>query len=345
MPHNTLSPDHQADPSGGTLVAAVTPLGLPGHVLEELDRYVESAGEILLEEASVSGSAEHPERSVRVLDALMAHAPQVDDRQYAAVEKTGFLLQREGSEAHAQTERLLADLTAPGVLQEGPAGLLAETLTEYGRLEEALYCYNIASRKYLVGGAEELEDVALMFAFPLIGRAKVREELGYAPDEFDAAVRDRAEPEEILAGLLDPHTRSRAPLGQGPAQPEHPQGRQVLCSREDFTLAVESGLLDGEAAEKGVDAYFRAGEQVMREYSREQPDLDWYTVLFSVEEMREFARERGGDASDRELRGEWSESLAPDDPRLSSWPPERNQRCWCASGRKYKKCCGSPNTR
>jgi hypothetical protein len=104
---------------------------------------------------------------------------------------------------------------------------------------------------------------------------------------------------------------------------------------------VESGLLDGEAAAEGADAYFRAGERVMREHSRENPDLDWYTVLFSVAEMREFARDRGGDASARELRGEWSNTLAPDDPRLRPWPPERNQRCWCASGRKYKKCCGS----
>ena len=27
---------------------------------------------------------------------------------------------------------------------------------------------------------------------------------------------------------------------------------------------------------------------------------------------------------------------------LISWPPERNAACWCASGRKYKKCCGHP---
>jgi tetratricopeptide (TPR) repeat protein len=29
---------------------------------------------------------------------------------------------------------------------------------------------------------------------------------------------------------------------------------------------------------------------------------------------------------------------------LIAWPPERNQPCWCASGRKYKKCCGHPAT-
>lgn len=345
MAHNTLSPEHQVDPSGGTLVAAVTSLGLPEHVLEELDQYAESAGEILLEEASVPGRAEHSERAVRVLDALMAHAPQVEDRQYAATEKMGFLLRQESAEADAQVERLMADLTLPGVLQEGPAGLLAETLAEHGRLEAALNCYNIASRKYLGGGAEDLSQAALMFAFPLIGRARVREELGYAPDEFDAAVRDRAEPEEVLEGLFDSAAGSPARRGTHPVQPERRQGRQVLCSREDFALAVESGLLDGEHAEKGADEYFRAGERVLRGYSREYPDLDWYTVLFSVGEMREFAHDRGGGASDRELRGEWGESLAHDDPRLRSWPPERNKPCWCGSGRKYKKCCGSPNTR
>ena len=29
------------------------------------------------------------------------------------------------------------------------------------------------------------------------------------------------------------------------------------------------------------------------------------------------------------------------DPSLIAWPPARNQRCWCGSGRKYKQCCGS----
>ncbi|WP_396451764.1 SEC-C metal-binding domain-containing protein [Actinomadura sp.] len=27
------------------------------------------------------------------------------------------------------------------------------------------------------------------------------------------------------------------------------------------------------------------------------------------------------------------------------WPPERNDPCWCDSGRKYNKCCGSPANR
>ena len=26
---------------------------------------------------------------------------------------------------------------------------------------------------------------------------------------------------------------------------------------------------------------------------------------------------------------------------MVAWPPERNERCWCGSQRKYKKCCGA----
>jgi uncharacterized protein YecA (UPF0149 family) len=53
----------------------------------------------------------------------------------------------------------------------------------------------------------------------------------------------------------------------------------------------------------------------------------------------------------------WCEArnVAPDDPDSSShyaaelanrgaairWPPERNAVCWCGSGAKYKKCCGT----
>jgi uncharacterized protein YchJ len=25
-----------------------------------------------------------------------------------------------------------------------------------------------------------------------------------------------------------------------------------------------------------------------------------------------------------------------------AWPPGRNERCWCGSGVKYKKCCAAP---
>ncbi|GAB3727668.1 SEC-C domain-containing protein [Nocardiopsis nanhaiensis] len=336
MVYNSLSPQHPVDASGSALAVSCTRLGLPDHVLSELKRYPESAGEILLEEAGAHSATGNTELAVPILDALMEHAPDVDDRQYAAAEKLKILLEGDGPEARTGIERLVSDLTAPRVIQDGPANMVAEVLAEHGCLEQALNCYNAAARTYLRGSAEDLGQVELMLAFPLIGRANVRAELGYAPDEFDRAVRDRDDPEKVLQGLA-------GPPGPGPHQPVHNRARQVLCSRKDFALASERGLISGEHVDEGADAYFRAGERTLREYAVERPDLCWETVLFSVEEMEEFARSRGGDASDRQLRGAWAESLPHDDKRPQPWPPERNKPCWCASGRKYKKCCGSPS--
>ena len=44
--------------------------------------------------------------------------------------------------------------------------------------------------------------------------------------------------------------------------------------------------------------------------------------------------------STRRDYGEWCIRARPDRVRL--WPPQRNEACWCDSGRKYKKCCGAP---
>lgn len=43
-----------------------------------------------------------------------------------------------------------------------------------------------------------------------------------------------------------------------------------------------------------------------------------------------------------EARAEFAAHLAAStDPDVVSWPPGRNELCWCSSGRKYKKCCAA----
>lgn len=41
-----------------------------------------------------------------------------------------------------------------------------------------------------------------------------------------------------------------------------------------------------------------------------------------------------------EARAEYAASLVHEG-HGRSWPPERNETCWCGSGRKYKACCGT----
>ena len=57
-------------------------------------------------------------------------------------------------------------------------------------------------------------------------------------------------------------------------------------------------------------------------------------LAWCAEQGRDPATARAGYAADLARRG---------DPSLIPWPPARNQRCWCGSGRKYKQCCGTPH--
>ncbi len=51
-----------------------------------------------------------------------------------------------------------------------------------------------------------------------------------------------------------------------------------------------------------------------------------------------------GAQPDSEARATYAAHLAAHaEPGIVSWPPGRNQPCWCGSGRKYKKCCAAPS--
>jgi uncharacterized protein YchJ len=66
-------------------------------------------------------------------------------------------------------------------------------------------------------------------------------------------------------------------------------------------------------------------------------------VSGNLADYEAYARREGRDPAERSTRrdyGEWYAMTHPDQVLL--WPPARNGPCWCDSGRKYKKCCGTP---
>ena len=94
---------------------------------------------------------------------------------------------------------------------------------------------------------------------------------------------------------------------------------------------------------KGHADYNRALQRTLQNYAdtgqtrlfiapiRIQPYLAW-----CAEHDRDPAEARAGYCADLAGRR---------DPSLIAWPPGRNARCWCGSGRKYKQCCGSVRAR
>jgi hypothetical protein len=59
-----------------------------------------------------------------------------------------------------------------------------------------------------------------------------------------------------------------------------------------------------------------------------------------VADLAAYADEVGGSATDQAVRTRYVDTVP--ESRMIAWPPPRNARCWCASGRKYKQCCGRP---
>ncbi len=62
-----------------------------------------------------------------------------------------------------------------------------------------------------------------------------------------------------------------------------------------------------------------------------------------VDVLVAWCADRGQDPAG--ARADYVAHLTRTDPeQLISWPPRRNEPCWCGSARKYKKCCGAPGT-
>lgn len=62
-----------------------------------------------------------------------------------------------------------------------------------------------------------------------------------------------------------------------------------------------------------------------------------------VDDLLKYASDR--DPKDQQTRADHLMDRIREGARTLGWPPERNAPCWCDSGRKYKKCSGSPSNR
>ncbi len=82
--------------------------------------------------------------------------------------------------------------------------------------------------------------------------------------------------------------------------------------------------------------YRRNTEGFMR-----QGDRSRYTVAHLVfDDLIAFAESIGADPGEAGTRERFVRRHPPE--LTVEWPPGRNEPCWCASARKYKKCCGAP---
>ena len=148
-----------------------------------------------------------------------------------------------------------------------------------------------------------------------VERRDCREELGLPSDADDLRVRSRprfapsSSQVKIAVGWF-PREELAAALGRWPELDDDLADADRYCRRLDARLRELLGL----SGRRPMIAPLRVGELI------------------------EYADREGLDPSDASTRVGFAVELDQRGETLA-WPPARNERCWCGSGRKYKRCC------
>jgi tetratricopeptide (TPR) repeat protein len=187
---------------------------------------------------------------------------------------------------------------------------LGHARADAGDEREALAAYDEA-----LAAAKEVGD-AWTLDRARAERRFSRQELGLSEDDDDRlAPRPLDEPERreeaSFAVSWFPRSEHRAALDEWPEL------------EEDFADA---------------DRYCRGIEQHLRELaaaSGQRPSV----APLTVKELTTYSESEGFDPAGGGTRARLAAELSRRGQTIP-WPPSRNERCWCGSGRKYKRCCG-----
>jgi hypothetical protein len=179
------------------------------------------------------------------------------------------------------------------------------------------------------------EDPNLMVL--LSARARVRKTLGHPADDWD----ELAEASRLAFPAVDSDELPAEPDADA-AFVELPRATPVISALywppEEFARyrakwpAEYADLHDSDDPHAG---HRRQVEEFLR------GDDQGFPLAVGTGTVEEFATFREGPEPGRRARTAYAGHLA----RLGRsvpWPPGRNDPCWCGSGRKYKKCCGTP---
>ena len=152
-------------------------------------------------------------------------------------------------------------------------------------------------------------------------RRECRRELGLSADRDDKAAHKPA------LGIDQPRDTA-----------EQTQWILGWFPRDQRDAAVERWP-DLEGDLRDPDAYCTRMEQELREIQHGTGRAPLVAPI-TVDRLLDFARREGLDPGEAEARSRFAAEAGRTGAALS-WPPGRNQRCWCGSGEKYKRCCGA----
>ncbi len=229
-----------------------------------------------------------------------------------------------------RADELLVELrrdVAEGKAAPGPVyEFVGEALELHDRLEEALRWFSWGLTSAHREDPEEVDHGCLN------GRFRVRRQLGLPHDRYDELC------EEIRRGyqadLLDDDKR----LLGSPAEDRSVSLVMLYWPAEEFARLLERWPEMAQDYGSAHAEHRSTVERRLRELSEESANVS--IGVGNIEEYLEFATGRGDSGAESSTRAGYAAHLGFLG-RGAPWPPGRNDRCWCGSGLKYKKCCGA----
>jgi hypothetical protein len=290
----------------------------------QVDDYPDERGQILVEAGEYWHRAGEHDRAIDTLNRAIALGGE--DGGIARVSLADLLFDLDRTDqAQAQLDDLRRERPAAPV----PYHLAAELLEGRGELVQALSWINMAVSRLTDEELAQQRDESGLWSYAnnvLASRRRIRRALEMPDDELDESVHEFDE--SVLDGLVSGLRRARVPQ----------EVRILFWPRDEIPRAHEKWPHLVEHAD--VHAIVRERETANRELATDGV-ARINMVPLTVARLADFAERTGGDPADGQTRQACMEEIAKDG-RMISWPPGRNQPCWCGSATKYKKCCGRP---
>lgn len=207
---------------------------------------------------------------------------------------------------------------------------VGESLELNGRLEEAMRWFS-AGLTYA-----EREDPQAVDIGCLNGRFRVRRALGLPFDRYDELSEERRREYEKEVEGAEPLVDE--PLLAGAGGGESPVLTVLYWPPTEFARLLERW--PDVAEDYGAD--HAEHRSIVERHLRNIAESHGRVTVGAGEfaEFLTFADGRGDHACTASTRAGYAAHLGHRG-RVVAWPPGRNDRCWCGSGLKYKKCCGA----
>ena len=210
-----------------------------------------------------------------------------------------------------------------------PEADIAECLLDAGRIEEAAALFATLRER-------DPEEVWLYNAAAYSYAATdVATSLRWALEGIEVALAT-GDPDQVVVQLLELAEVARQELGE-PVDPQLVDRVERFCAELDARARRNRRhLLEAEDPE----ALARLDALGGPEPAAKLPGpVELAIAWFPADGLKAHAEESGHDPGSGEARASYAATLHQAGG-ATTWPPGRNEPCWCASGRKYKKCCG-----